>query len=704
MKFSVQENDVMLELMPSAGNEDEKDSPQCYQQRTKLEKKLLVASIFVGAILIGFIVDFSFTTNEDAFVCTDRECIIAASQIIKQVDRQIEPCENFFKFACGKMKERLHHKNVPDEMLYQQIKKQMEHILEEPIHKDDHQAIRDEKMLYQACMNEQRNGVSLEIVKSLMNDLNGWPVLMGTAWNEEYFHWSETLIKLKRMGLRYNMLFSTYLTEERNTSSRTIQIKDSVTFDLRKNNMHYMYKHFLQESAVVYGANETEASKEMEEMFQFVTRLHQIMRVGYNSSEIVKFTLSEFQGRYPQINWVTYFESVLSPKNITMEDQVSVPYHDYMDRLLELIHTSKRAIANYILWNAMGEIMPLTSPTFVDMINQIACVKGYTPYDEAEECRMAMSAIFSPRPSDVNYANKYFSDTMRYGIKNIYGYVFIEFKNMLKRSSWLDENSYRNVSKWFDDLKLIIGTPEDELDKVFGKYKPLANMHQPFLKIYLEARKKKQLERNDDKTDIYQSMHSLVKRGHIIYIRREHVIMIPSGFLQGMYYNPIWPMYLNFGGIGKAIATALNYELSHTAHMKVRLNTSELWASHIHTGFQNLTSCIQALKPSDDLSQLYDEYPQENRIEEITGITLAYQAYKKWLKDDEENSLIGLDYTPGQLFWIWTYSQSCYDETDETARNWYAENEVVRQNIHFATDFNCELNSEMNPERKCNIV
>ncbi|XP_031329570.1 neprilysin-2-like isoform X2 [Photinus pyralis] len=690
----------MLELMPSAGNEEERDALQCYQQRTKLEKKLLVASIFVGAILIGFIVDFCLTTNEDVFVCKNRECIIAASEIIKQVDREIEPCDNFFKFACGKLKERLHHKNVPEDMLFQKIQRQMQHVLEEPIHEDDHQAIKDEKMLHQACVNEQRNGVSLEIVKSLMNDLNGWPVLMGTAWNEEYFHWPETLIKLKGMGLKHHILFGTYLTEERNTTSKTIQIKYVETFDPRENSM-YMYKHFLKRSAMVYGASETEASEEVEAVFQFIGRLHQITRVGHNSSEIVTLPLSEFQGRYPQINWVTYFESILSPKNITMEDQVSVPYPDYMDRLLELIHTSKRAIANYILWKAMGEIMRLTSPTFVDMINQIACVKGYAPYDETAECRIAMYEIFSPRPMHVNYAQKYFTDTMRKGIKKIFGYVFIEFKNMLKQSSWLDENSYRNVSKWLDDLKLIIGTPEDEMVKAFGKYKPLANIHQPFLKIYLEARKKRRLERNDDRIDT--SMLPLVHNGHIIYIRSEHVIMIPTGFLQGMYYNPMWPMYLNFGGIGKAIAIALNYDLTYTAYMKVRQNSSELWATLLHTGFKNLTGCLQALKPSDDPSQLYSEYTQRSRIGEITGITLAYKAYKKWLKDDQENSLIGLDYTPGQLFWIWTYSQSCYDITYETPRNWYAENEVVRQNVHFATDFNCALNSEMNPERKCNI-
>ena len=97
------------------------------------------------------------------------------------------------------------------------------------------------------------------------------------------------------------------------------------------------------------------------------------------------------------------------------------------------------------------------------------------------------------------------------------------------------------------------------------------------------------------------------------------------------------------------------------------------------------------------------------------GIKVAYLAYQEWVKKHgAEPMLPKLKYSPSQLFWISAANLMCTKERPEIWKDDFhknpnkspAEFRVVGSLSNmpeFAKDFNCPVNSKMNPTKKCSV-
>ncbi|KAK0070796.1 hypothetical protein PV325_014051, partial [Microctonus aethiopoides] len=101
-------------------------------------------------------------------------------------------------------------------------------------------------------------------------------------------------------------------------------------------------------------------------------------------------------------------------------------------------------------------------------------------------------------------------------------------------------------------------------------------------------------------------------------------------------------------------------------------------------------------------------------IAEYVGVKMSYYAYKNWSSQHEPELILpGLNYTPSQMFWISYASTECtlthpdylIDElkTDEHAPSQYHVLGSLSNIPEFSKDFNCPLDSPMNPKTKCTI-
>lgn len=167
-------------------------------------------------------------------ICLTPGCIHTASHILENMDPSVEPCDDFYQFACGKFVKRT---NIPDDkasitsfsIISDELQEQLRTMIEEPVQKNEKKPYVLLKKLYKACMNKTAiEADGLETIKSIMGQLGGWPVLEKDSWNEEKFHWIQTIFNFRKIGysVDYFIDFSVS-TDLKNSTKRIIDVRVS---------------------------------------------------------------------------------------------------------------------------------------------------------------------------------------------------------------------------------------------------------------------------------------------------------------------------------------------------------------------------------------------------------------------------------------------------------------------------------------------
>lgn len=110
--------------------------------------------------------------TEPVEVCSSPICESESQNILAKLDESVDPCENFYHFACGSF---INNSVIPDDksqidvstLLDQSLKEQLNDILNTTITNDDIHPFACSKKLYQACLNEGK----IKIRKMLKNYL-----------------------------------------------------------------------------------------------------------------------------------------------------------------------------------------------------------------------------------------------------------------------------------------------------------------------------------------------------------------------------------------------------------------------------------------------------------------------------------------------------------------------------------------------------
>lgn len=164
-------------------------------------------------------------------VCTTSACLETAKNVMKWMDDSVDPCDNFYEFACGKF---INTTEIPDEKssvdsfvrVQDLVEKQLREIINEDEQPDEPRAFSLVKRLNKACLNrdiiEERGNQPL---LDLMEHFGGWPVVKGDSWTEDSFDWTETIKKMRTHGLNTNIVISfTVTTDLQNSLARVCDV------------------------------------------------------------------------------------------------------------------------------------------------------------------------------------------------------------------------------------------------------------------------------------------------------------------------------------------------------------------------------------------------------------------------------------------------------------------------------------------------
>lgn len=161
--------------------------------------------------------DIDYSSQYEDEICNTTECFKTAENVKSWIDESVDPCENFYKFACGEFVKKT---KLPEgtpavdiRILFQDIvDEKLNEILNEKEIKDEAKPFALIKQFYKSCMdteiNEERGEKPLI---DLLDSFGGWPILKGDKWSQDEFDWTQTIKKIRMHGIKMDPIVSLHV-------------------------------------------------------------------------------------------------------------------------------------------------------------------------------------------------------------------------------------------------------------------------------------------------------------------------------------------------------------------------------------------------------------------------------------------------------------------------------------------------------------
>ncbi|KAK4879425.1 hypothetical protein RN001_007571 [Aquatica leii] len=616
------------------------------------------------------------------------------------------------------------------------MQNQLRIIYEEPLPENASRPFVLLKTIYNLCSNTTANeNDGVKNANALFKELGGWPLLDGPKWNETAFEWTKMVYKLRKSGGGFGYFISVgVLTHPPNQTRRYICL-DETPLKIRQNlsngfndTMVRAWYAYIVDIALMYGAKNASAVKELKDVIDFKMKLANILQETKNITKLSNFTtIKELQEEFPKFNWLDYIQNImdLPDANITENEEIIVRAPHYIKDLLILLqHTPKRVQANYIFIEYADNLIPYLTETL--KIRRALFYKlidvDYIPKPVSAECRM-ISYLSVGLQVDYLYVTRYFNKTVKEQAEQLVMDIRTEFVEILKKVDWLDNETRAHAIEKVLAIKQYIAYPTELLDpeNVDAYYDKLVLNSTNYLMAILSVNKFLQhldysrLRQPRNKTNWL--LHTTPLTVNAFYSTSENSINFPAGILQGVFYSKDRPNYMNYGVMGFIIG----HEITHGFDNRGRLIDKD---GNVNNWWSEKTKKLFAIKAQCFIDQ-YNNYTalnisingastQGENIADNGAVKESYYAYNRWVKKNGPEPLLpGLQYNPKQLFWISSAQLWCskYDTTflqrmltkDPHAPAEFRVIGAFSNSEDFNKDFKCSINSPMNRNNKCSI-
>lgn len=294
-------------------------------------------------------------------VCLTPGCVRAASEILRNMNESVSPCDDFYHFACGGwLKEQVIPEDRTTVSRFTLIQDELNHKLRllvesnEPV--DEASIFGQMRKFYRSCMNlsaiERSGDTQIHVT---LKKLGGWPVIVGKAYEVDKFDFVDMLIRFRELGYTHDIIFDLSVTPDYRNNTRHVIDLDEGSLGMPDRNYLLRglsdptvaaYYKLMVDSATILGAGQREAEDEMRKVLDFETNLAKNCLPREQKRNVSalynKMRLKDVEGLAPNIEWTKYFNSLLG-HNVTEEDDiiVSVPnYLKVMDQMI--VQTDKR--------------------------------------------------------------------------------------------------------------------------------------------------------------------------------------------------------------------------------------------------------------------------------------------------------------------------------------------------------------------------
>ncbi|CAH0764829.1 unnamed protein product [Diatraea saccharalis] len=734
-----------------------------WHQRTKLERVLLVttAVLFLGILLTATLFLTTRGTaylpvppcyqpeTKDASVCLSSSCIYTASEVIRALDTNQDPCDDFYEFACGGW---IRNNPIPEGKstwgIFSKIELQNQLIIRyalEKVNVTDGGAEAKARIYYDACIdtNETIEKMGEKPLLSVIKELGGWHILPSTT--VQHHKWNLQSL-LQDVQNTYNLggLFNWAVTEDDRNSSVHVIVLDQGGLNLptRDNYLNKTahkkvldaYLDYMTRICMLLGANKTEARIQMSRVIQFETELANITTPSEDRRDeeglYNPYTIRQWQKEAPFLNWTLFFNNAFSLVNRSISDteRIVVYAPDYFRNLTKVIakysktEEDKRTLTSYMMWQVSRSLSTYLSKSFRDATKILR--KALFGSEGTEE---SWRYCVTDTNNAIGFAvGAMFVREVFHGEAKTQGEIMIDnirsaFKRNLEHLDWMDSETRNAAEVKADAITDMIGFPDyilhkEELDKQYEGLEVKPNEYFQnniaFNKFSLTNDLKK-LDQPVNKTKWGMTPSTV----NAYYTPTKNQIVFPAGILQLPFYDGDNPKSVNYGAMGVVMGHELTHAFDDQGREYDRFGNLNQWWNNATIGrFKKRAECIQ---------KQYSDYKMEGQhlngkqtlgenIADNGGLKAAFHAYLDYSKTARVNvTLPGLNYNHRQLFFISFAQVWCSAMTKESTKMQIEKDDhtIAKYRVigpisnlkEFSNEFGCSIGTKMNPEHKCEV-
>nr|ARK19900.1 endothelin-converting enzyme 1-like protein 4 [Ampulex compressa] len=680
--------------------------------------------------LIGCLVCFNLAQRSKQNVCTSAECKVTSQNFYEHLNSTIDPCEDFYEYACGKWS--VHHP-IPDFAIHWSTRseirmtmmKDLRLLLENKEKWSDDKEMAQAKRVYKACMNiPYVDKCDLPTIRGYIqkfdaNALFGNYLQTTSSWwmvDEHYLDLAgesafyDAYVIADAEGdmepmLHVNMLTSAFGSIIRKSPWTKSEIKNYVSF------LKTIMRMLLRPNAAKLTLDTI--SDDMIDLLNFRNKMNEIMlKTLEQKSTCDRMTISEFQKMYDheaklkrssEIDW-TVHARILLRENWDQEFLKSMPIYVcdeyYFRQLSKLLHSqSKRTIVNHVHLYFVEQHLALNSKLRAFLKNSVS--GGINPTGllrkDIERWYLCIESSNMRRTLERMYTTRYFAPIISKPVMAKVDKMADELKDaigsQINGATWLEKDLKKKTSRKVRQTQITYSYPE----------------------AYDNAKSKIRLDPPVKLLEV-----------HMYNILQRNAIVINPAILRPPIYSSSLAYATEYGAMGFTLAHTLYHGLTGDGLQYNSRGTKKVWwPSTMQDLYEGKRKCFieeyskyRVIELERYLKEIHNNgaHTVVENMADTMGLKAAYLAFEKKLEKMEGACPLLPDFTKSsceQLFFISFANTLCstmrpfrlykYVQENRHSTPRTRVNAAVANMEEFSGAFKCKSKSSLNPARRCAV-